>query len=110
MDGVDGIEVTETVEERRARAVAGARAAIEALEAKGVRALVFGSLARGEFGRWSDVDIMVTRCPRDLKYALEATVEDHLRDIPFDVVYVDEVRTPRLARMLRDVRDVRDLG
>lgn len=102
-------EVIETVEQRRARAIAGARAVIDLLETKGVRALVFGSLARGDFGRWSDVDIIVTRCPRDLKYAIEGYVEDHLRDIPFDVVYVDEVKTWRLARMLRDVRDVHDL-
>lgn len=104
---MDGVEVTETVEGRRA--IAGARAAIEVLEARGARALVFGSLARGGFGRWSDADIMVTRCPDDLRYAIEHVVEDSRRDIPSDVVYVDEVATWRLARMLRDVRVVRDL-
>ncbi len=108
MDEVE-VEVVETVEERRARAIAGARAAIEALEAQGVRALVFGSLAKGTFGRWSDVDIMVTRCPDNLRYAIEGTVEDHLRDIPFDVVYVDEVATWRLPRMLQGICHVRDL-
>lgn len=106
---MDDVEVTETIDQRRARAIAGARAAIELLEAKGVRALVFGSLAKGTFGRWSDVDIMVTRCPDNLRYAIEGIVEDCLRDIPFDVVYVDEVKTWRLARMLPGVRDVRDL-
>ena len=106
---MDGVEVIETVEQRRAPAGAGARAANEELEAKGVRALIFGSLAKGTFGRWSDVDIMVTRCPDDLRYAIEGIVEDHLLDIPFDVVYVDEVATWRLPRMLQGICHVRDL-
>ncbi|WP_376089634.1 hypothetical protein ACE7GA_18330 [Roseomonas sp. CCTCC AB2023176] len=52
---------------------------------------------------------MVTRCPDNLRYAIEGLVEDCLGDIPLGVVYVDEVKTWRLARMLPSVRDVHDL-
>ena len=80
-----------SLEDRRARAVAGAKAAAAALRSRGVETLIVGSLAKGGFGPWSDVDILVTACPRALRYAIEGHVEDCLGDIPGDVLYLDEV-------------------
>lgn len=91
----------ETVEERRLRAVAGAIAATQSLALLGVKVLVTGSLARGGFGTHSDVDFLVTECPRHLKYATEGVVEDELGGMRFDVVYLDEVQAWKLASFMR---------
>ena len=87
----------ESLEERRLKAVAGAIAATEALALLDVRAVVTGSLARGKFGPYSDIDLLVIECPRHLKYAIEGIVEDELSGMPFDVVYLDEVPQWKLA-------------
>lgn len=89
---------SERPEERRVRAVAAAQAATAALAGLGVRAVVTGSLARGRFGPHSDVDLLVTACPRHLKYAIEGIVEDALAGMPFNVIYLDELPCWRLAR------------
>ena len=89
---------SERPEGRRVRAVAAAQAATAALAGLGVRAVVTGSLARGRFGPHSDVDLLVTACPRHLKYAIEGIVEDALAGMPFDVIYLDELPCWRLAR------------
>ena len=87
----------EALRRRRLKALAGALAATEALAALGVRLIVTGSLARGSFGSHSDVDLLVTECPRRLKYAIEGIVEDELGGLPFDVVYLDELPQWKLA-------------
>ncbi|GJE58354.1 hypothetical protein MPOCJGCO_0433 [Methylobacterium trifolii] len=93
----------------RARAVAGARAAVDALRELGVSALVTGSLADGRFRFGSDVDLLVTRCPRHLKYAIEGVVEDCLGGIPFDVIYLDEVLGWRAPSFMEKAVDARHL-
>ena len=87
----------ESLTKRRLQAVAGAMAATKALASVGVHAVVTGSLARGRFGLYSDVDLLVTECPRHLKYAIEGIVEDQLAGMPFDVIYLDEVPQWKLA-------------
>lgn len=82
---------------RRERAIAGVRLAIEDLRSLGVEALVIGSLAKETFGPFSDVDILVTECPLDLKYSIEGKVEDRLGDIPFDLIYLDEIPPYKIA-------------
>lgn len=89
--------VDEMLERRRLKAVAGALAATEALAVLGVQVIVTGSLARGTFKNHSDVDLLVTECPRHLKYAIEGIVEDELAGMPFDVVYLDELPEWKLA-------------
>ena len=89
--------LNETLERRKVKAMAGALAATQALAALGVQVIVTGSLARGRFGRHSDVDLLVTECPRHLKYAIEGVVEDELAGIPFDVVYLDELPQWKIA-------------
>ena len=102
-------DVTDT-DRRRAAAIAGARAAVERLQSLGVSVLVAGSLAKGTFRRYSDVDFLVTSCPRDLKYAIEGIVEDCLGGIPFDVVYLDEIPAWKVASFTGGAKDVRDIG
>jgi predicted nucleotidyltransferase len=52
-----------------------------------------GSLIEDRFALHSDVDFLVERCPRQLKYSIESVVESVMLDIPFDVIYQDEVET-----------------
>jgi Nucleotidyltransferase domain len=66
----------------------------------GADVLVIGSLATGQFGADSDIDLLVTKLPRDLKYAIEGIVKDCLGDLPFDVIYLDEVPADRVEKML----------
>jgi predicted nucleotidyltransferase len=94
---------------RRAAAVEAARRAVAVLAARGVRALVFGSLARGDFAPHSDVDLLVVHCPEGLHYRIEAAVEDVMAGLPFDVVYLDELPEPARAEALEEAMDAADL-
>lgn len=96
-------------QDRRRAAVTGIRVAVADLARLGVRAVVTGSLARGGFGAGSDVDLLVTECPRHLKYAIEAVVEDALGGIRFDVVYLDELPPWKAARFTEGARDASEL-
>jgi predicted nucleotidyltransferase len=89
--------------------IAATRSAVAALAGLGVRALVTGSLARGGFGPASDVDLLVTACPRQLKYAIEGIVEDALGGIPFDVVYLDEVPAWKVSAFTQGAVDASEL-
>lgn len=93
---------------RRARERLARSAAIEvlrSLRSRGVRAGVFGSLAEGRFRLHSDVDFIVLECPPELRYRIEAEVERHMRGLPFDVAYADEMREPWRSRALAGQRD-----
>lgn len=61
---------------------------------KGIQARIVGSLAEGRFRLHSDVDFLIESCPDALRYSIEATVEDIMEDIPFDVIYQDEIISP----------------
>jgi predicted nucleotidyltransferase len=93
----------------RERAVAKAHYAADALSELGVTVLVTGSLARGRFGPHSDIDFLVTCCPRHRKYTIEGVVEDILDGIPFDVVYLDEIPDWKVPRFTKGAVDARDL-
>ncbi len=96
-------------DDRRERAISGARAAVSALAELGVTALITGSLARDTFGPYSDVDFLITACPRHLKYAIEGTVEDALGGLSFDVVYLDEIPPWKVDRFTQGAVDASDL-
>jgi predicted nucleotidyltransferase len=100
----------EDIAERRRIASEGARSALEKLRALGVEARVFGSLASGGFSRFSDIDFLVTRCPHDLKYAIEGVVEDCLEGFHFDVVYLDELPAHKQKGFLKEAVDASQLG
>lgn len=94
----------------RATALDRARKAVAAMEAKGFHVLVTGSLARGDFGRYSDVDFLVTLCPSEWRYRIEGLVEDVMGLIPFDVIYLDELSPGRASLMQRDARLVNEVA
>ncbi len=87
--------LSRAAEDRRPWAIARARAAADMMKKKGISALVIGSLAKGDFGPGSDIDFLLTSYPRKYKYAIEAAVEDILGDLPFDVIYLDEIPAER---------------
>lgn len=86
-----------------------ASAALGAMAVRGIDALVFGSLVRGEFRPGSDIDFLVVQCPKTWKYRIESVIEDILRDIPFDVIYQDETPAAKLSLMLADAVPVQAL-
>lgn len=99
-----------TVEERRRVAAARAKRVAALRAARGVRVQIVGSLARGDFGAYSDVDFLVTSSPMSLRYAIEGKVEDQMRDIPFSVLYLDEA-LPLRRQVLEAVdADTIDVG
>jgi predicted nucleotidyltransferase len=87
---------------RTAKARAAAVRALGALGAVGVDARLIGSLARDDHQLHSDIDILVLRCPDELRYRIEGLVEDALEGLPFDVVYLDEVAPTRRAALERE--------
>lgn len=97
------------IRERYRVLVPRVRQACAALAEMGVTARVFGSLADGRFDLNSDVDLLITECPRHLKYAIEGIVEDCLGGIPFDAVYLDEIRPHRVERFTRHAVESKDL-
>lgn len=97
------------VRERYKIAVPTVRQACAALAEMGVSVRVIGSLAEGRFALSSDVDLLITECPSHLRYAIEGIVEDCLGGIPFDVVYLDEIRPHRVKRFTRHAMDPKDL-
>jgi predicted nucleotidyltransferase len=94
---------------RERSAFSRAAMVLEALQKRGVDAVVTGSLAAGKFGPGSDVDFLVKACPEHLRYALEAAVEDIMLDIPFDLVYRDELPLRVAERMATTVATANDL-
>lgn len=109
MTGSYLINPTEELAQYRAAAIAATRKAIKNLEQLGVEALVTGSLVDDSFSLHSDVDILIVKCPRKMKYALEGIVEDALDPIPFDVVYVEEIPIRKLQSFVNKARHVEDL-
>ena len=94
-------------ERRRRVAVDRALQALDRLRARGVEARVTGSLAQGRFGTHSDVDLLILELPDEaLRYRIETDVEAVMGDIPFDVIYLDELQPPTLRqRMLEKAVD-----
>lgn len=76
------------------------------MNARGLEVLVTGSLARGDFNQYSDVDFLVTKYPRDWKYRIESVVEDIMLGLPFDLIYEDDLTPSKAALMRRDARHV----
>jgi prevent-host-death family protein len=74
-----------------------AQRALARLRSQGVRARVIGSLARGSFKPTSDVDFLIEDAASLEDMQIERTIRGQLRDMPFDVLYLD-----RLTRSARD--------
>lgn len=102
--GIDGARLA-----RRRRAVLLTKKLVETLSSMDVTAKVIGSLATDRFDDHSDIDLLVTECPRELKYRIEGIVEDSLPSFRFDVVYLDEIPPHRLHRFTEGLVDACDL-
>lgn len=85
----------------RSRYLEAARRVAVSLKERGVEVRLVGSLARGtDFDIESDIDFLVLDCPEELRYRIEADVEDMLEGIPFDVTYLDEVKSDHFRKRL----------
>ena len=92
----------------RSRYLEAARRVAVSLKERGVEVRLAGSLARGtDFDASSDIDFLVLDFPEELRYRIEADVEDMLEGIPFDVTYLDEVGSKHFRkRLLEDAIDL----
>lgn len=92
---------------RKAKALAGARRVLAYLESLGAKAAVVGSLARNRFRLHSDVDFLILSIPENRRYRVEGEIEKLIgREIPFHVLYLDEIDDPQWrAKLLDEVRD-----
>lgn len=84
------------LQERCSSAIFRSKKVLQLLESLGVKARVVGSLAEDRFALHSDVDFLIENCPRQFKYSIESRVESVMLDIPFDVIYDDEMCQPPL--------------
>jgi predicted nucleotidyltransferase len=85
----------------RSRYLEAARRVAVSLMERGVEVRLVGSLARGtDFCAESDIDFLVLECPEELRYRIEADIEDMLEGIPFDVTYLDEVKSDHFRKRL----------
>ena len=81
------------------------RAQLDALYGRRLKALyLYGSYARGTARESSDIDILVTKCPRDLVYSVEAELEDIMNGLPFDVVYLELLPEDQREKWLEHAR------
>ena len=74
--------------------------ALSHLRARGADATLIGPLKSAGFGLDSDIDLLVTRCPPNLVYAIEADLEDIVGGFKFDLVYLDLVPEGRRKNWL----------
>jgi predicted nucleotidyltransferase len=89
---------------RKAAAEQAAARALACLRARGVEASLVGSLKTGGYDLHSDIDILVTKCPRDLVYSVEAELEDIMNGLPFDVVYLELLPEDQREKWLEHAR------
>ena len=101
--------MTARADQRRAVARDRARLVFATLKDLGVEARLVGSLAKGTFHGKSDVDFLILSAPGELKYALEAKVEAVMADIPFDVLYLEDLNDRRRNELLESMVDASDL-
>ncbi|MDO3377166.1 type II toxin-antitoxin system prevent-host-death family antitoxin [Geoalkalibacter halelectricus] len=97
----------EDLSQHKAKALAGARRVLGYLESLGAKAAVVGSLARNRFRLHSDVDFLILSIPNNRRYTVEGQIEKLIgRDIPFHVLYLDEIEDPQWrARLLNEAKD-----
>ena len=94
----------EQLRARRSAALQASTRVIESLRARGIEAELVGSLKLGSFGLHSDVDFLVTKCPPDAIYTIEAEVEDAMEGLPFDLIYLELLPLEQRDAWLRNAR------
>jgi len=86
---------------RRARALALAQAILRLLAARGMRARVAGSLAKGTFRADSDVDFLIEKRGRVPPRDVIGIIESSMKGFPFDVIFSDHA-DPKLLALIRE--------
>jgi transcriptional regulator with XRE-family HTH domain len=86
---------------RRARALALAQATLRLLAARGIRARVVGSLAKGGFRADSDVDFLIEGRGRVPPRDVIGIIESAMKGFPFDVIFSDRA-DPKLLALIRE--------
>ncbi len=86
---------------RRARALALAQATLRLLAARGIRARVAGSLAKGAFRADSDVDFLIEGRGRMPPRDVIGIIESSMKEFPFDVIFADRA-DPKLLALIRE--------
>lgn len=86
---------------RRARALALAQATLRLLAARGMRARVVGSLAKGGFRADSDVDFLIEGRGRVPPRDVIGIIESAMKGFPFDVIFSDRA-DPKLLALIRE--------
>jgi predicted nucleotidyltransferase len=84
-------------QQREALARAQAEGALAALRQRLVAARLVGSLARGRFLLHSDVDLLIEDRAGLSDGEIYDVVSDHIRDVPFDLVFADYLVPETLA-------------
>lgn len=105
----DAIQSDILMRDRKQRAIFLVKTLVDTLSRMGVTTKVIGSLPTDRFNIHSDIDLLITECPRSLKYRIEGIVEDALVDFKFNVVYLDEIPPHRLHRFTDGMTDPHDL-
>ena len=86
---------------RRARALALAQATLRLLAARGIRARVAGSLAKGAFRADSDVDFLIEKRGRVPPRDVIGIIESSMKGFPFDAIFSDHA-DPKLLALIRE--------
>ena len=93
-------------ETRHERASAAVARILDDAARDGFEITIVGSLARGDFRAHSDVDLLVRgRTDFQSRRSMERLVADHMRscDIPYDLIFEDDLTQDRLKELLNDV-------
>ena len=85
-----------------------ALAALEALERQGIVASVIGSLAKGRFSAFSDVDFVIHGNWDETSRAY-TVIEDIFGEMPFDVVCFDALREHEINQFMDGAIDASGL-
>jgi len=90
--------------ERKLLATRLAVKALQDLEAIGLQAWVVGSLAKGRFSPFSDVDFVVN-CPREREYEAFRVIERAMDGLPFHMVPGGRILADALPLMMEGAAD-----
>ena len=93
--------ISARTQQRHAEAVRLAGAALGALAANGIHAWLVGSLARGDFRKHSDIDILIDAPVADRALALRLRLSA-LGDFPSSVLFVSDLPDSALVPMMAE--------
>jgi hypothetical protein len=106
--GVLEADFRRRVRERKAQAVPLAVRALRDIEAAGLQAWVVGSLAKGRFSAFSDVDFAVN-CPAEREYDAFRVLERAMGAFPFTMIPCRRIQSDALPFIMEAAIDASSL-